>query len=161
MVTTAVLAVTLAIAVPSMSQLRQRQKAIATANLLVTHLNFARHHAVTKRVNTTICPSSNMHTCLSNSDWTDGWIVFSDQDGNRRPDDAEDILWAELASRSGALLLTSSAGRSSVRYLQDGRSSGSNVTINVCADNTLINQIIINNAGRIRLARPQTATPCS
>ncbi len=160
LVTVAILSITLAMAIPSLKDFRQRQQGVAFTNLLVSHLNLARSSAVTRRTTVGVCPSADMLSCRASTDWTQGWIVFTDPDGNRQPDQPADILWSEPASPSSDILATSSAGRTQARYLYDGRSAGSNLTITVCKQNVLLNQIIINNGGRIRLARPKHPTSC-
>ncbi|WP_305804939.1 GspH/FimT family pseudopilin [Stenotrophomonas sp. YIM B06876] len=160
LITVAILSVTLAIAAPSLSEFSRRQRGIAATNLLVTHLHLARTHAVTHRATTSVCPSADMSTCIAGSDWSSGWIVFFDPRGNKRPDSASDIIWKESRATNTGISITSTTGRPQVRYLQDGRSSGSNLTVSICTQKRLLNQIIINNAGRARLARPTQPTPC-
>ncbi len=59
------------------------------------------------------------------------------------------------------LKLTSTAGRKQVRYLPDGRSAGSNLTISICNQKgELLSSVIVNNVGRARSSRPTTPTAC-
>lgn len=161
LVTVSIIAITLALAAPSFSELLKRQRGIAANNLLVAHLNLARSRAITHRSIVAICPSANGSSCLTTPDWTAGWLVFLDPDGNRRPDYPSHIVAIETRRIDNDIRITSSAGRNQVRYLPDGRSAGSNLTITTCIDNRQSTQIIINNTGRIRLARPNPPAPCT
>ncbi|KRG41254.1 hypothetical protein ARC78_11740 [Stenotrophomonas pictorum JCM 9942] len=161
LVTTSIIAITLALAAPSFSELLKRQRGIAANNLLVAHLNLARSRAVTHRSIVATCPSTNGSTCHTTPDWTAGWLVFMDSDGNRRPDHPSHIVATETRSPDNDIRITSSAGRNQARYLPDGRSAGSNLTITTCIDNRQSIQIIINNTGRIRLARSSSPAPCT
>ena len=85
-----------------------------------------------------------------------------DRDGNRRPDKPEDIVQADNAPSSRHLRLISSMGRQQARYLPDGRSAGSNLTISICnVQGRLLATVVINNSGRIRSARPIKPAACS
>ena len=56
--------------------------------------------------------------------------------------------------------LLSTAGRRQVRYLPTGYSSGNNLTVRLCIDGEVSGLVVINNAGRIRSARPSEPEPC-
>ena len=84
-----------------------------------------------------------------------------DKDGNRRPDTREDILRDENAPIHPSLRILSSPGRPQLRYLPDGRSSGSNLTVRLCREDTLLAQIIVNNAGRVRSETLSGSKPCT
>ena len=156
-----VLSITAAIAAPSMSKLIERQRATAANNNLITHLAQARMTAITRRAPAILCPSSNSTTCNANTDWSDGWLLFLDRDGNHQPDQPDDIVATDNIATSRHLKLTSTAGRKQVRYLPDGRSAGSNLTFSICnKKGELLDSVIINNAGRARSAHPSSTTNC-
>ena len=56
--------------------------------------------------------------------------------------------------------MVSSAGRPQLRYLPDGRSSGSNLRVRLCRDDTLLGQVIVNNVGRVRSESASGSKPC-
>lgn len=161
LVTASIIAITLTLAAPSFGNLLKRQRGITASNLLVAHLNLARSRAITHRSIVAACPSADGSSCLTAPDWTAGWLVFMDADGNRRPDQPSHIVASETRRTDSDIRITSSAGRNQARYLPDGRSAGSNLTITTCIDNRQSTQIIINNTGRIRLARPNPPAPCT
>ena len=154
--------VTLAIvALPSMEGLIERQRTRAATYALLNNLALARLTAVSRRSIAALCPSTDGATCARSSDWSDGWLLFLDRDGNRRPDTAGDIVRQDIPPASRHIRVVSSAGRRQVRYLPDGRSAGSNRTISLCnPKGRLLARVIVNNAGRARTARPRTPTAC-
>jgi len=156
-----VLSITAAIATPSVGKLIERQRAIAANHNLLTHLAQARATAITRHTPTILCPSSNGSTCNADTNWGDGWLLFLDRDGNRQPDHPDDIVLADNLSTSRHLKLTSTAGRRQVRYLPDGRSAGTNLTISICnMKDELLTAVVVNNTGRARSAHPRTPTAC-
>jgi type IV fimbrial biogenesis protein FimT len=158
--TMAVLAICTAIAVPSYRTLIQRQRVDTAMHLLTTHMTSARMTAVTRRSPTAVCPSDGHGACRQDSDWTYGWLMFLDRDGNGKPDDPLDILRDERAPSDPAMRILSSGGRKRLRYLPDGRSSGSNLRVRLCYNDQLKGEIVVNNAGRVRSARPKDSVPC-
>ncbi len=156
-----VLAILAAIAAPSLGTLLERQRAVAATNALVAHLSLARLTAITHNSHTVFCPSASGTGCDAGTDWSGGWMLFLDRDGNRRPDSADDIVRVERTALSQHLRLTSSSGRVQARYLPDGRSTGSNLTISVCNKRgELLNTVVVNNVGRIRSTRATPSSPC-
>lgn len=149
------------IAVPSLSTPLERHQAIAAEHALIHHLQLARMAAVTRRKPAVLCPSLDGHHCSGRSDWSIGWLVFLDRDGKRTPMNPADIVRSDTHPTSSKLRLVSTRGRSSIRYLPDGRSTGSNLTISICSkDGAMLAQVIVNNAGRARSQRPKTPRAC-
>ena len=88
-------------------------------------------------------------------------MLFLDRDGNQRPDADGDILRRDLAPPSQHLRVVGTPGRPRLRYLPDGRSAGTNLTLSICSqDGRLLGSVIVNNAGRPRSERPKRPQPC-
>ncbi len=159
--TTALVAVFAAVAVPAFSGLLERQRASAAMGTLSTQMQLARMAAITYRRPAVLCPSRSGATCDTGTDWSGGWMLFLDRDGNFRPDAADEILRVESAPGPSRLRVVSTTGRPRVRYLPDGRSAGSNIAISVCsAEGSLLGAVIVNNMGRPRSFRPAAPAPC-
>ncbi|TDK26253.1 prepilin-type N-terminal cleavage/methylation domain-containing protein [Luteimonas aestuarii] len=157
----AVMVILLTIAVPSMASLLERQRAANAMTSLTTQMAQARMAAITYRKPTILCPSSDGQHCHPGGDWSLGWMLFLDRDNNRRPDPGDDLLRVDLQPRSQHLRLPGTRGRPYLRYLPDGRSAGTNLTINVCnRQGEKLGAVIVNNAGRPRTERPKVPTPC-
>lgn len=157
----AVAAILAAAAIPSFGALVERQRASSAMMSLTTQMAQARMAAITYRRPAILCPSLDGLACHPGGDWSMGWILFLDRNDDRRPDAADDILRVDLAPRSRHLRLPGTRGRPHLRYLPDGRSAGTNLTIHVCnRQGQRLGAVIVNNAGRARTERPKAPTPC-
>ena len=160
-VTAAMLALLATIGIPSMAALVEHQRTAAVLNSLTTHMALARLAAVSHRRPAILCPSSSGLSCDAGTDWSGGWMLVLDSNNNRKPDPADQLLRVDLAPVSRSLNIHSTSGRPLLRYLPDGRSPGSNLTIAVCSPKgALLGSVIVNNAGRPRTSRPAVPTPC-
>ncbi len=157
----AVTSICLVIGVPSYQGFVENQRASAAMHLLTSHMASARNTAVSYRIPTVVCPSNQAGGCRKDGDWSRGWLMFFDGDGNRQPDLREDILRDENAPIHPSLRILSSVGRSQLRYLPDGRSSGTNLTVRLCREDKLLGRVIVNNAGRIRSEKASGSPPCT
>lgn len=160
MTTVAILTLLGTFGVTAFSDVLARHRVQTALHLISADLATARNAAITRRSPIVACPGEALHGCRSDADWSMGWIVFMDSDGNRRPDNAVDLLRVADAppGAPGTVRLVST--RSYVRYQRDGRSAGTNLTINVCRAEMLGGQVVVNNLGRIRSSRPDTDRPC-
>lgn len=73
MVTVAVLAILLTIAIPNYQMFVMNSRMASQTNDLITALSLARSEAVKRAANVTVCASSDGATCTGG--WDDGWIV--------------------------------------------------------------------------------------
>ncbi|HEY5971262.1 MAG TPA: Tfp pilus assembly protein FimT/FimU [Pseudoxanthomonas sp.] len=156
----AIAAIGLAVGVPSYRGMIERQRTSSAMHLLSAQMASARITAITYRIPTVVCPSDRAGGCRSDGDWSQGWLMFFDKDGNRQPDAREDILRDENAPIHPSLRIVSSEGRLHVRYLPDGRSAGSNVSVRLCRDDRLLGRVIVNNVGRVRSETASNSSPC-
>lgn len=160
LVVMAISAIVLAIGVPSYRSVIENQRASSTMHLLTAYMASARGTAISYRIPTVVCPSNRAGGCRMDGDWSQGWLMFFDADGNRQPDAREDILRDENAPLHPSLRLVSSSGRPQLRYLPDGRSAGSNISVRLCRGDVLLGQVIVNNVGRVRSEKASGSKPC-
>lgn len=78
-ITIALMAILLVVAVPGMRNLIQDNKMAAQANDVVTAVNTARLEAIKRNRPVSLCVSDDASTCGS-GDWQDGWMVYVDGD---------------------------------------------------------------------------------
>lgn len=159
-VTLSVLALMVAIGLPSMREFRARQQAGAIASLLVSHFASARMTAISHNVPVMVCPSDGAGTCRQGTDWGGHWLSFRDPDGNRQPDDGDDIYRNDTVPDNPSIRVVSTQGRRHVRYQPTGMSYGTNLTIRICYDGRVATSVILNNTGRARTVRGSLTTPC-
>lgn len=81
MVTLAVAAILVTVAVPSMARLMRENQASTTVNELIYALRLARNEAVTRKLPVAVCASDG-DECTGGNDWDQGWLVFTDPNGN-------------------------------------------------------------------------------
>ncbi len=159
MIVLSIIAMTVTVGLPSFASALERNRVTLTLHQLAADMAMARSSAVVRRQQIVLCPRAADGRCSAASDWSRGWLVFADADGNRQPDTAADILRAtDAPARGGAFSVTSS--RPFLRYQVDGRSAHSNLTVHVCADGRLAGQVVVNNHGRARTSRPKSAAAC-
>ena len=159
--TMSVVAILAGIAAPSFAGFIERQRASAAITSLMSHMALARVAAISRNQRAVLCSSSDGAHCEASTNWSTGWMLFHDEDGNRKPDANDEILRVDLEPTSRHLLVKSTTGRQQLRYLPDGRSAGTNLTVSICnKSGELLGQVIVNNVGRPRSERPKVPTPC-
>ncbi|MCC4635300.1 GspH/FimT family pseudopilin [Xanthomonas dyei] len=156
----AVLAVATSIALPSLNELRQRHQARAATAELSAHLALARSASIALGSSVAVCPSTASNSCMASHDWTRGWLVYTDPDGNRKPDRASDIIAALTTRASSTISIRTTIGRTQVRYDSLGTAQGTNATFNICRGSYLDTQVIVSMAGRARAQRHTPVLPC-
>lgn len=156
----AVLALLVAIGLPSMERLRVRQQTSATMHLLVSHFASARMTAIAQGVPVIVCPSDGDGRCRADSDWSSHWLAFRDPDGNRQPDEESDIYRNDPAPRDARVRIVSTQGRRYLRYQSSGLAYGTNLTVRICHDGRIAGSVIVNSTGRARTARGDLRSPC-
>lgn len=80
MITIAVAAILLGLAVPNMHTFIQNNRIAGQTNDILAALNLARSEALKRNREAWLCPSQNAHTntpSCSGNDWTDGWLVVA------------------------------------------------------------------------------------
>lgn len=80
LVTMMVIVVLLAAGVPGFREFVKNNQVSGQAAKLIIALQVTRSEAVKRGSGTVICASTDQLTCSGNTDWTTGWITFSDLD---------------------------------------------------------------------------------
>ncbi|MDX1554457.1 MAG: GspH/FimT family pseudopilin [Xanthomonadales bacterium] len=101
MVTVVVLSIVLAMAVPSFSSMINRNRLAASANEAVAAFQVARMEAVRRNARVVLCPSANGSACAG-GDWS-RLIVFSDNNGNGSPGDANEEIIRDVVLAAGGV----------------------------------------------------------
>ena len=129
MVTLAVLAVLLTIAVPSFQDAILSSKLSSYANQFVASANLARGEAIKRNTRVGMCVSSDGSNCATSGGWEQGWIVFHDANNNDAFNSGELILERQSALSDG-FSMVSTAGRY-IRF--DPTGSGATAsTVKIC-----------------------------
>ena len=150
LVTLTIAALLLVTGIPSLQSFSDRQRMKAAVGTLHNDLLLARSEAVFRGAEVIACPGDRTAGCAGSSDWSGGWIVFDDHNGDQEHQSGEPLLrhgqWFER------LRITGSTGRTRVRFFPDGSAPGSNSSIWFCGMDgpAQARRLIISNAGRIR-----------
>jgi type IV fimbrial biogenesis protein FimT len=150
MLTLLVLAVLCALALPDARALLERQRATGVRHLLSTDLAFARLTALRRHAEVSICASADGRHCTDVDTWGNGWIVYMAGPRTTTPSSPGDILRQQTWRPPRGWRIVSSAGRSRLRYLPDGRAYGTNLSLRICRDDRLLGRVVVNNSGRVR-----------
>jgi type IV fimbrial biogenesis protein FimT len=78
MVTLAVAAIALGIAIPSFNQTMRNNSSATLGNEMAGALNYARSEAIKRGKRVSICASNDGASCLAANNWKEGWLVFVD-----------------------------------------------------------------------------------
>jgi len=153
MLTLAIAAVLLGLAIPAYETFINRQRMRAAVTGLHGDLLAARSQAVFRGVAVIACPGAPTDGCSGTSDWSAGWIVFEDLDGDREHDTDEPLL--RHGRPPEAIAIFTPASRAALRFLPDGSTPGSNASISLCGRGgpAKARKLVISNIGRIRRDR--------
>jgi len=99
MIILAAIGVVVLVAVPGSTFLIEKYRMKVASASIITGLELARSEASARSSTVVLCPSSNGHTCRNDSDWSFGWLVFSDANGNGTVEDIELIRAFEAPSQ--------------------------------------------------------------
>lgn len=136
MVTISVIAILIAIGMPSFISVINSNRLTAQSNEVVAALQLARVEAVRQNRRAIVCGSSDGATCSGSTAWNAGWITFLDMDSNGSPTAAEIIrantVKAPVVVRSGVASI--SIRSDGLAHQADG--SLVNTTITVCIPTT-------------------------
>ena len=153
--TLAVAGISIAILVPGWHGLTNRNQISSTSNQLLRHLRYARSEAVNRYSDVSLCPSEDGFACSGDPrGWHKGYIIFVDQDSDRRRTEGEQLLWHQQ-SQAHKLRLHSTAGRPAVRFRPNGGAWGTNTTFSICLgdDPDSHRAVVLYGTGRARTDR--------
>lgn len=148
MVTVAVLAVILAIGVPSFTGIMHRNRLTASANELVAALQTAKMEAIRRNSRVVICPTANGTSCSGGSDWS-RVIVFADLNGNSIVN-TDDTLIQDVTVNNTGTGITVPGGTTPIRYGADGRARIGTATTGTIS--VVSSRLSTDNTRRVQLA---------
>lgn len=150
LLTLSIATVLLTVGAPALQKFNQKQTMKAAVQALHSDLLMARSEAVYRNRHVVACPGNPSDGCESTTAWSGGWIVYSDDNRDRTRQNGEDLLRHGQGFQH--LMIHSSAGRRTIRFLPDGSSPGSNSSITLCGPGgpEQARKLVISNLGRIR-----------
>ena len=161
----------LTFAVPSFSSFIMNGRVTTYTNTLLSDVNYARHEAVTRGDKVILCrsanPTNNSPSCGGDTNnWSTGWLVFVDTDGNSSYDTGTDTLLRATAAAPGSVQIkTNGPSNENLVYKGDGiiDMAGGSAVFAVCDERGEFhgNQLQVSPTGRPRLISPVPNTCAS
>jgi type IV fimbrial biogenesis protein FimT len=158
LVTVAIVMTVLTLGVPTFENMVRDNRLTTLANDLLGMLNLARSEAIKRGAVVSVCKSVDGMRC-GGSGWSDGWIVFVNQDEDSPPvvDPGEEILRYHETVPAGYSLGANNNFLNHVSYRPNGRSNNMGRFV-FCKDNKLENHsraIFVSITGRARVAQDE------
>ena len=152
MVTVAVLAILLSLGLPGFQGVLRSNRVATTNNELIASLSLARTEALRNGRGAGVCPSTAGTAC--DGGWNDGWMVWSDADGNGSFESTETVL-RFFAPKNNMEVTSSAAG--AVLFDARGRRRSAAQTISArpdeCGGQPLRRTLTINASGQVVSAK--------
>ena len=153
----AIVAILASIAIPSWQSARAAVHAAkARSEMLETILAAVRHSALAGTEVVLCKPATpTIDRCETTTNWTAGWALFADINGNRVRDANEPVIHRHRAL-SGGVKLWTTGGRTRLVFQPNGGNAGSNVTFTLCDDRGAQKAVtfVLANDGRMHWGRP-------
>jgi type IV fimbrial biogenesis protein FimT len=115
----AVLAVIVLVSVPGASMVVEHYRLKSTSGDLVSGLYLARSEAINRASTVRVCPSSDGKSCRNDGDWSNGWLVYSDGNGDGAVQDIE-LLQAFPAPSEHVHIVASGAAQKAAAFTPTG-----------------------------------------
>jgi type IV fimbrial biogenesis protein FimT len=159
LITIAIAAVLLGLAVPSFMDFMRNTRLTAQANDLVLAFAYAKSEAGKRGVRVTVCSRQNDTTCAGSTTWDTGWLVFVDNDGSGAINGADEVLQVR-DPLEGSNTLRSGA-RQRVTFQTTGFPSGFNDTFRLCDARGTANarQLVLSAQGRVTTTTGTASCP--
>lgn len=153
--TVTIVGILLGIGIPAFTSTIRNNKLTSQANGLIGSLNLARSEALKRGIQVSVCARAG-DKCSGTSDWSNGWLVFTDDGGTTGDMDtaADTLLQASSSSADG---ISVSGDASYVAFSATGAVSKRTLTVSLtkCADSK--RTVSVSTAGRISVSKD----PCS
>jgi type IV fimbrial biogenesis protein FimT len=118
-------AILMAIAIPSYRYVTNANRIAAEINGLLGDMQYARAEAIKEGQTVTVCVSTNGTSCsAANLNWQNGWIVFSDVNGDQTFTAATDTLLRVQAAFSSTDTFVANNALAAVTFNREGFATG-------------------------------------
>ncbi len=124
-VTMGIVAILFAIGVPSYKYVTTANRVSSEINGLLGDIQFARSEAVREGQNVVLCQSDDNQTCSNNpANWNNGWLVWSDLNGNGNLDPAELLRVQKAFLATDTLQDYGASNLGSITFNREGFATG-------------------------------------
>jgi type IV fimbrial biogenesis protein FimT len=122
-------AILVAIAVPSYQYVTNANRIASEGNGLLGDLQYARAEAIKEGQGVSVCVSSDGKTCTGGSNWQNGWIVFSDVNGNGVVDAVDAVLRVQAPFSGSDTFVATPPNLAVVTFNREGFAAVANGTV--------------------------------
>jgi type IV fimbrial biogenesis protein FimT len=119
LVALSVLVIVLAIGVPTFRDLIDYTRLTTATNSLMASANLARAEAVKRGVPVSVCTSADGASCSGSTDWSEGWILFTNKGWSSPPAPGAEDEIIQVAQSIGPNVLLG-ASHAYVQYYPQG-----------------------------------------
>ena len=158
LISISIIAILTNLALPSFEGFLERRKIEANQQRLIQVLQLSRVSAATKNIRVTICASDSGTNC--SSDWSEGFIAFTDIDGNRVFNGNDELLYQYHNNDRKVIISWRAFGhKKSLQWLPTGITNHQNGSFELCYDDKekLARALFITKAGRVRFSKDTNA----
>ena len=141
MITLGLIAIILAVAVPSVTNIIKDNRLATQLNAVISDIHFARSEAAKRDIRVIMCrsvdPTNATPACSgSDQDWSDGYLIFTGEDGNNTYQAGTDtLLRIGLPAQQGVNIKTSLTWNNNLEINPTGTlNEGSVATMALCDD---------------------------
>jgi type IV fimbrial biogenesis protein FimT len=168
MVTLAIAAILMFLAVPSFVSFQKNAQLTSAANSLLAAINAARGEAMKRGMSAMVVPTNN------GSDWKTGWVVFVDKDNSRTyTDTGDNTVLTQASLPSGVSIIGNNTAAGSKPYIMFDASgysktktggfgalsiSFARTDVGTADQYRQTRRLIIASTGRVRMCTPVSAT---
>ena len=147
MVTVAIVAILVAIGLPSFQSSMRSNRVATGTNELMASLSLARTEAIRSPGGAAICSTQNGTAC--GGDWNEGWMVWVDMDGDGQPTGADDRVLRYIQSKSKLDVQIAAPGGAAeavtLRFDNRGRRIGQVRTLSVEPEDCRVGRELVRN----------------
>ncbi|MDH4654327.1 MULTISPECIES: GspH/FimT family pseudopilin [unclassified Pseudomonas] len=156
--TLAIIGICFSFGLPAFSELVRSQQLHSASQELTMSLVLARHESVMRGIAVLVDNQDG--------DWSTGWWVYADQNGNGRWDKSDPLIRQIGPQPAGVIIKGNSPVRRYIRYTPTGRATmlggafqAGTLTLCHSEGKSHVRKLVINAAGRVRRAK-QPPGPC-
>lgn len=159
-VSTALLAVLIQLAVPQLTQLLSNWQRDQVTRSMTDHLMLARSEAIRWSQRVVMCSSRDGLQCVNSADkeWKSGWLVFQDIDSDGQFNESDKLIAVSGVQEQ----VRDIRGNASVQrfvFMPSGMMASGMGTIEIIPHSGVSQRITVNRVGRIRLSQGLAARP--
>lgn len=155
----AIVAILMALALPSFQGTLRSNRVAGSTNQFIAAVMLARSEAIKNTRGAGVCASANGASCQAGSNWTGGWLVWSDLNGNGAFDASADTVLRYMQGNP-KVAVTGPSAADAVRFDSRGRVVGGDQTVvlqpDACGSRPLRRTLTVSATGQVRKSEPVT-----